>query len=257
MTEERTSNLVTYPVWANPPIIEAILDIRTSSTSPVDISVLENFHFGVEDRFPVVKPEAIFELQFTAVEGQVPEIQGPTNEPIGFLFQSENGEKQVQVHRNGFTLRRLKGYENWELFSREARELWQRYIEIAQPEQATRIGLRYINQINLPFPIDDFKRYILTTPEIAPNVPQNLASYFMRLVLPDPNSPATAIINQAMNPVLQDAKMAPLFFDIDVFMTAAYSPKSEAIWDGFMKLRQFKNQIFYDSLTEETRRIFR
>ena len=71
-------------------------------------------------------------------------------------------------------------------------------VEPARPNRLKRLALRYINRIEIPLPIRDFKDYLLTIPEIAPGLPQALSNFIMRLVIPNPEMEATAVINVIM-----------------------------------------------------------
>ena len=79
-----------------------------------------------------------------------------------------------------------------------------------------RLALRYINRIEIPLPMRDFKDYILTVPEIAPGVPQGLERFFMRLIIPSDEAQAVAVVTESMEPVT-DNKTVPVIFDIDVY----------------------------------------
>ena len=248
-----------YPIWKNPPILEAVLDIRVTLPASVDLPQLATFQQDLSDRFPSQEPQTTVHFGFEAQPGQTPSVQEPVSDTVGYRLQSANGQRIIQVQRFGFTFSRVGNYDTWDNFAQEARELWQRYLAIAAPEAVTRLGLRYINRIPIPLsagPID-FKDYILTTPEIAPGVPQELLTYFMRLTIPNGDHTLLANITQVMEPMIPNADMLPLIFDIDAFKVETFEPHSEAIWDTFAALRAFKNQMFYKSITDKTRRLFK
>jgi uncharacterized protein (TIGR04255 family) len=150
----------------------------------------------------------------------------------------------------------LKPYDKWETLRDEARELWQHYVQIASPESVTRVALRYINRIEIPLPIRDFKDYILTTPEIAPDLPQGLGSFFMRLVIPDPKAQAVAVVTQTVESVDESSNRLPLIFDIDVFRMAAFGVQDEALWEMCEQLHDLKNEIFFKSITPKAKELF-
>lgn len=106
-------------------------------------------------------------------------------------------------------------------------------------------------------PFKDFKEYITTIPEIAPNVPQGLSSYFMRLTIPDPESNNTAIVTEVMEPVAQGKTVLPIILDIDVFKEKILEPASPEIWSMLEGLRDFKNKIFFNSVTSKTKELFK
>ena len=102
----------------------------------------------------------------------------------------------------------------------------------------------------------DFKDYILTVPEIAPNVPQALAHFFMRLVIPNPEIQATAVIVETMETPIDNQRLS-LILDIDVWRETVYENNQPEMWDDFERLRVFKNNIFFNSITEKTKELFR
>ncbi len=143
----------------------------------------------------------------------------------------------------------------WELFRSEAQELWKIYREATKPIRIKRIALRYINKIDIPLPANDFKDYILTTPEIAPSLPQGLSHFFMQLTIPNPDDEEmVALINQTMQP--STPEKLPYIFDIDVWKMVSFENADE-MWNEFEKLREYKNHIFLKSITKKTKELFR
>jgi uncharacterized protein (TIGR04255 family) len=101
----------------------------------------------------------------------------------------------------------------------------------------------------------DFKDFILITPEIAPKLPQGLHNFFMRLGIPTEKWNAIAIVTETLKPPEGDT--LPLILDIDVYREIMLPPRSPAIWEALEELRQLKNEIFFDSLTEKAKELFR
>ena len=249
-------NLNEYTVFPNAPITEALIDIRVELPSEVDIKKLEFFHEHVKERFPEKKERRSVEVKIPILPENASSTLHISGGPDGYLFRSPNENKIVQARLDGFTFNKLKPYEDWKTFSSEAHIFWDMYSKQFNPKKITRIALRYINKIEVPLPIKDFKEYILTVPEIAPNIPQALSNFFMQLVIPNSEIGATAVINQTMEPITPN-RGVPLIFDIDVFKEAIYVDNKEEIWDDFEKLRKFKNDIFFKSITKKTEELFK
>ncbi len=243
-----------YTVFPNAPITEALLDIRVELPQEVTLSKLESFHDRIKENFPE-KQERILVKAGIKLSPEGTSVEVPSSGPDGYLFRSPTKKKIVQVRLDGFTFNKLKPYENWEIFRLEAYKLWNLYFEMTNPVKITRIALRYINRIEIPLPMRDFKEYILTIPEIAPKLPQALANFFMQLVIPNPDIETTAIINQTMEKSINNR--LPLIFDIDVFKETIYAGNIKEMWKEFEKLRLFKNDIFFNSITEKTKELFR
>jgi uncharacterized protein (TIGR04255 family) len=183
------------------------------------------------------------------------ELQTKAAGPDGFLFTSADGRQIVQARLDGFTLNRLRPYVSWEALREEAREHWQRYRTIVDPEAVTRIALRYINRLEIPVTVTDFKQYVRIVPEIAPGLPQGLAAFLMRLVVPMERFESTAIITETME-APKDERL-PFIVDIDVFVERPFSPDDGMIWEVFERLRACKNTVFFESVTEHAKELFR
>ena len=244
-----------YTVFPNAPIVEAILDVRVELPKDVTLETLATFYDRVKTRYP----EKQHRTEFSAgirFDQQGASLEKPEASQTGYLFRSPAEKKAVQARLNGFSFNKLKPYNNWDAFRTEGRELWEIYLKIANPLKVTRIALRYINRIEIPLPLSDFKEYILTVPEVAPALPQALAHFFMRLVIPKPDIGATAIINQTMG-IPGVGEKLPFIFDIDVVKETDYLGNEEEMWREFENLRIFKNEIFFKSITATAEELFK
>ncbi|MBL7131145.1 MAG: TIGR04255 family protein [Candidatus Omnitrophica bacterium] len=249
-----TQNVTSFP---NPPITEALLDIRVNLPKEITLDTLATFQGEIKERFPTKKEKYKWEggVQFQA--GGAPKIIPSSSGTIGYLFHAADGKKIVQARLDGYTFNKLKPYTNWEEFHSEAKELWEIYLKIAKPVNVTRVALRYINRIEIPLPFKDFKEYILTVPEIGDNIPSALSGFFTRLIIPNPDIQADAVITETMEKIDDKAKVLPFIFDIDVSRKYVFEPQSDEIWQTLNKLREFKNQIFLNSMTEKAKELFK
>jgi len=224
-----------------------------SLPSTTNLSDLAAIHAPIQERFPrrEEKIESKLKVELPALLSKSPTF---ATSSIGYLFRSPTGGKVVQSRFNGFTFNKLKPYESWQAFKCEAQELWEMYRDIVRPTKIRRFSLRYINRIVIPFGVDT-KEYFLTGPEISPELPQIFRSFFLRVEIVNEEIPALGMINQAAQPA--DETGLPIIFDIDVVKTIELSPNTKDLWYSFEKLRDFKNDIFFKSLTEKTKEMFK
>ena len=243
--------------FPNAPITEALLDIRVKLPAQTDLAKLATFHDAIKQKYPSKQERMAWRGHIEIQASPVAQVsQSAAGGPDGYLFTSVDGRQVVQARLDGFTFSRLKPYDKWEALRDEARELWQHYVRITSPEAVTRVALRYINRIEIPLPIRDFKDYILTTPEIAPDLPQGLGSFFMRLVIPDPKAQAVAIVTETVEPIDESSNRLPLIFDIDVFRMAAFNVQDKSLWETLEQLHDLKNDIFFKSITPKAKELF-
>jgi uncharacterized protein (TIGR04255 family) len=235
-----------FPTLSRAPITEALIDIRVQLPSEVNLDTLRNFHTFVASRFPKAEERRSVEAQIR-LDDSGAHMNSTPPQPDGFVLTSEVEPTRVQVRLDGFTMSRLQPYTRWTIFSADARDLWERYKDIARPTKVTRLAVRYINRLELK-PGRDLRDYILTVPDIAPEVPQMLPDYFMRLVIPR-DTGSIAVVSQGTVPRGPKATTFPIVFDIDVFRPVDLSSDASEIWSIMEELRMYKNLIFFKSLT--------
>ncbi|MBI4767913.1 MAG: TIGR04255 family protein [Deltaproteobacteria bacterium] len=242
-----------YPTYPNAPIIEAILDIHAFLPINVSLDQLRSLHARIQDRYPEKQERIAIKSSFNLDFKEKRPITTGLSKIDGFLFRSSIEGKIVQSRLDGFTFNKLKPYESWILFSAEAKEMWNYYCELVNPIKINRFSLRYINKIIIPFNAD-IKDYFLTGPEIGNKLPQTFGSFFMRLEVPNEKIDSVGLINIASQPAEESG--FPIIFDIDVIRNIVISSNDEKLWLYFEELREFKNVIFFESLTEKAKEMF-
>lgn len=240
------------------PITEALIDIQVDLPPGFDPGQLEEFQASIASQYPAKRKSFEVHVQSEFSESQA----GPastTQTLRGFAFVSADSRQVVQVRRDGFTFSRLAPYETWEDLRSEARRLWGLYRSAVKPIQMTRVAVRYINQINIPLPMDDFADYLRTTPQVSPDLEQGLSNFFMRLEQPQDDIGAYLVLTEAMVPAAALTPMAtavcPVVLDIDVFGRDLKLTADKEVWDFLELLRDRKNDVFEGCITDATRRL--
>jgi uncharacterized protein (TIGR04255 family) len=243
--------------FSNPPIIEALLDIQVELPANIDLPRIEGFKKYVASTHPIVMKKNQWQTSFQLGNGDLPEIRDKTGGTIGYQYLAADRKNIIQARLDGFTVNLLRPYSNWDDLQSEAKARWREYCEIATPLSVTRLALRYINKIEIPMPIADFKEYLLTVPDVPSGIPQALSNFFMRVAIPNPKTQDIAFVTVSMEGELTPAKCLPIIFDIDVFRQVDLPPDDGKMWEVFNTLREYKNDIFFASITQKTREMFR
>ncbi len=239
--------------YQNAPITEAIIDLRVELRETVKVADLEKVHAEQESAYPIKKNRNLVVGQIQ-VGNQI--ATAASSKHIGFLFQSQNKKQIFQARLDGFTMSRLAPYENWEVFCKEARRLWDRYRSVAEPKKLVRLAVRYINRLDLPLPVPDLKEYLRTVPEIAPDLPQDLAGYFLHLRIPMEDIKCTLLVNQT---IIEPGgpNVVSVVLDNDIYRDADVPQDEDAVWHFFEELRVRKNEVFESSITDRARELFK
>lgn len=237
------------------PITEALIDLRVELPSEVAVSTLKEIHHSVRSDYPMCEDMVMAQGQFQTGPS-VAAIATQTH--IGYRFSSGDGKQILQVRLDGFTLNRLAPYERWESFRDEARRLWEFYYAVANPKNINRVAIRYINRLDLPLPLSDFKDYLRTVPEVAPDLPQGLADYFMQLQIPQEDLEGMLVLIEALipPPVEKAGQVVSILLDIDLFCSVILPGNGESQWKLLEKLRVRKNEVFEACITDKTRELF-
>jgi uncharacterized protein (TIGR04255 family) len=234
--------------YARAPITEAVIELRCQLQGR-DIKQLAGIEDLVGDRY--LRTEELHEWQ--AEIGQ----QGYRSDPpkvVGYKFVSRDGRQVFQARLDGFAFSWLAPYDRWETLREAARDVWAAYSATARPSRINRVGVRFINRIDIPLDAKqsvDLDDYFRTAPRIAPEIPQSMTSYFMRLQVPVTGPDALAIIIETGVPP-PGSGLTSTVLDIDVVVENQTFDEAAA-WDTINSLRYHKNGIFESCITDKLR----
>ncbi|MFL0161960.1 TIGR04255 family protein [Aquirufa salirivi] len=235
------------------PIREAVFDIRIDKLNIIDVSELLNIKEAISNDFPIEKKRHNITGMFQFSPDKP--IESKTHSDLtGFIFLSEDHSRQLQIRIDGFTLNILKPYENWETHFNLFLKYWNIYNKQFSPNNILRIATRYINKIEIPLPIDDFQEYVLNMPPIPNCLPQTFANFFMQIQVPCKSDYRNVVITETIEPILNST--LPFILDIDVFQELNVNNSVESLTKNFSEIRNIKNEIFENCITEKTRKLF-
>lgn len=238
----------------NAPIVEAIIDFRVRLAPAFDVAGFASLKEPLLVDYPIVQERRAFEAGVGVAGKQVQQMFEDKG-LLGYLFRSGDEKNVAQFRRDGFTFSRLKPYTEWETVRGEAKRLWELYRAAASPEIVTRIAVRYINQLSIPLPVNDFADYLTAPPTLPKTLPQDLRQFMTRAVVCDAATDIWANITQAL-PQSTRPNEVTIIFDIDVYKQRESGFEESSIWPMLEQLRTLKNRIFFDSISEKTARLF-
>ncbi len=245
--------------YSNPPITEALIDIRIDPLPKSALAKLESLHDTIRDDYPVKRQRTGWEGSVEFKDNQLVSSEQRHLGPDGFLLLSQDEKQIVQYRLDGFTFNRLRPYprEGWPVIRDEARKLWEHYFHNIDKNRIIRIGLRYINQIDIPAPDQqiELEDYFTEPPRIPHDLPQSFENFLVRLVIPWPALGAKAVLTQSCVPS-PTADTLSFIFDIDVLTENFGHLDTAGVWGVLERFKDFKNTIFEASLTNKTKELF-
>jgi uncharacterized protein (TIGR04255 family) len=161
--------------------------------------------------------------------------------------------------RNSLGTSRNAPYAGWEEFIEEARHNWSDWKRVIGWRDVSRIGLRYVNRIDLPYSqtgraqLEEYFGFYVNTPEIPGFAA--LANFAINAELPMSDKPIKLIINHAPTPSPL-ARTNSFLLDLDLGMEQALPTNERALWETIEGLRSLKNSVFEACITDRTRGLF-
>lgn len=242
-----------YSILTKAPITEALIDIRIKAKENFDVEQFRSLHDSIAEQYPDKKTRHRWESKFEFKNGKPP-ISTAADVIDGYLFTSSDKKQIFQARIDGFTFNRLKPYETWETFRNEALRLWRLYKALMRPE-IIRVALRYNNKFDIPQPNRDFNEYLTAAPIVPEGLPQGVSSFLTRVVIHNPEIDASAIVTQAFEQIV-NPDFLTIILDIDVFKLRSEGINEEEALKALENLRNFKNNIFFASITKKVKELF-
>lgn len=231
----------------NAPIVEAIIDVSVSLPEGFECESLKGAHDELRADFPVLRKRKSVTRRIEFGDDTQPDAEVEVAKLSGYFFLTEDEKTICQFREDGFTFNKLNPYSSWESIYPAAKHAWSIYSRIACPQSILRIAVRYINKFDVAVPID-FSDIFTAPPRVDDQLPQEFLEFFSRIVIADrPSRAATIIQTIELSP---KPNHATIVLDIDAF--AVQEVTESNFDDTFMSLRNFKNSIFFKSLTPDT-----
>jgi uncharacterized protein (TIGR04255 family) len=229
------------------PIVEAVVEIQCEAPKTLKVDDLLRVQAQVATNYP--QKQEVHELQISVPPTSPPNTAGRV---IGYRFTTADGRKVLGTQLSAFSFSQLAPYDRWETMRAEAYRLWLIYKATATPVRIVRVGVRYINRIDIPTTVGagiNLDEYFETSPRIAPTLPQNLTNYFMRLQIPN-GEEMLLITETSVQPAAPN--VISTILDIDVFVQRDMLDESGA-WEIIDRLRERKNEVFEACITDRVR----
>ena len=237
--------------YVRAPITEAVLDIQIAAPNGLSLSSLASLQQAAGGGYNSRREMFAMEGKLT---GGAQVSASAKQQQIGFFFGRSDNLRAWQARLTGFAFNHFPPYTSWKKFESEARRLWTAYRSLAEDVRVLRIGLRYINHINIPLPSVEISHYLHTYPQISRELPQVLSGYFMQLQIPQDDISSVLIINQALMTQAEPGTTS-ILLDIDLVRDIDPPQGEQEIWNLINEFCQRKNTAFEACITDEVRRV--
>lgn len=234
-----------YESFSNPPVEEAIITMRLR---PLDdpgalATALHERHplFGSIDADPgrLAAADAISSV-------------------ARYRLVSSTGYDVIAITEQAFSFHRLRPYTGWNAFVGSAREAWSAFAGLVPSNHVSSLELRYVHTFGVPEPVEHWDEYFRILLGVPHSLDRDLQNFLVSLNLVNLGIPGDATVTQATLP-RGDSNTVPVIFDVDVRAVGAFPlhQTDDRMWRTLERMREYKNQIFFDGLTERAKELFR
>lgn len=206
-------------IYRNPPVLEAVCEIRSASDQQWDWTIPGLIYDKIKGDFPKKRQQSLMEVQVGTTEEML--LTHGIKPAIGRMqFLNDQESLLVQVGPNIFSINHLKPYTAWANFRSVINDKLHIYVDVAKPQRLERIGLRYVNRIEMSADQVELDDYFTIMPRVPPLLPQVFESFMQQVVVhyEDPPSSLRIILGQAES---KSPESIAVILDLDFFTTAA------------------------------------
>lgn len=239
------------------PIVEAILDIDCDMAPLGDVEALNSeAGLALADQYPTQRRQVLSEHQVSITPDQP--VSVASRQGLQALQYFSADERQlIQFRPAGFSFNRLAPYTSLDDYFQEIERTWKIFVAIAKPIVCRRLSLRYINRIQIPIAADSFQinEYLTLAPNLVTEKGLNFTSLFNQHSVLESATQNHANIVFATQPY--EDECLPVIFDIECYRNIGLDPGDwGAISGTIQSLRDLKNRVFTNSLTEKCLNLF-
>jgi len=238
--------------YKEPPIVEAVCEFRFQPSSPWDITIPGLVFEKIQKDFPNREPVKQFEIGFSSTEEGVQQ-QVITADRIRFL--SQDRKSMVQVGPDLLAVNRLKPYVSWQAFEPMIKQGFNAYLESAKPKGIQRIGLRYINRIEIPGERIKLEDYFEFYPYIGEKLPQEVGPFIVGIQI------GYEQLRDMLKVLLVSVETSPpqkigVSLDLDYFLLKPGSVPLTEVFNWIKLAHDNVEEVFEACIKEKLRQMF-
>jgi uncharacterized protein (TIGR04255 family) len=177
------------------------------------------------------------------------------NEITRIQYVTPDGKKILGVNQDDLSVSVLRPYPGWDNFKPLIHDALRAYIDVVHPSGIRRIGLRYINPMEIEGSLNDLLGCLTFPPHTVPEADANIGNFNSRIEYVFNDAP----IKVAVGTVLLTAPEGRSSCLLDIDMVWEWPAEALSLQDAMGKiddLRARERVIFESHITDKARRIF-
>jgi len=238
--------------YRNPPIIEALCEFRFEPGPPWDLAIPGLVYEKVRDDFPKRRQARAFE---TSISAGPKGVEQEVRTLYRMQFLREDEKALIQVGPNLLAVNHLKPYPTWQEFLPLIQKGFDAYRDAAAPKGIRRIGLRYINRIEIPGQRIELEDYFEFRPFVGPRLPQEFGPFIVGIQVPYEDSRDTLRL-QLANASVETPNTVAVILDLDYFLTRPGKVSLDNVFEWVDVAHSRVEEAFEACITDRLRQMF-
>ena len=238
--------------YVNPPVVEAVCEFRFAPSTPWDTSIAARLYERMKHVFPREERRDIHELEVVQTEvGIEPKVRQTER----FMFLSADGNEFIQVGPQLLATNRLKPYVSWEAYQPTIALAFEALMSVVPVDSIERIGLRYINRIEIASANVTLDDYFEFRPYTGERLPKAMAAFRLAGLFAFDDRRAGCKI-ELVNAIAETPEATAFLLDIDYFTTEVESVRAHHALEWVWIAHQRVEDVFEGCITDRLREMF-
>lgn len=240
--------------YENSPIIEAVCEFRLTSDTKWDLTIPGLIYEKINDEF-VNKEEDLIQQEVTLAnipEGLQPKLQISQ----GIRFLTDDKKTFIRLGTRLLSINRLKPYSIWGEFKPKIEKAFNALNESVELKSIQRIGLRYVNRIDIPCQTVDLDKYFDFNPHLGKNLPQTMRNFIVGCEIPFRDGDDLCKI-LFTNTIPENPKTSSYVLDLDYYLAKAQAVSKDEALEWVESAHNNLEDVFEGCITDSLREIFK
>jgi len=238
--------------YKNPPVVEALCEFRFDPGSPWDLAIPGLVYEKVQGEFPKRRQAKVFEASISGGPEGI-EQQVKTTDRMQFLRHDEKA--LIQVGPNLLAVNHLKPYPSWQEFLPLIQQGFDAYFAAANPKSIQRIGLRYINRIEIAGERVELADYFEFRPFVGPRLPQDYGPFVVGIQIPFEDS-RDLLRLQLESATVETPGTVAVMLDLDYFLAQPGGVSQDDVFKWTEIAHAHVEEVFEACITDRLRQVF-
>ncbi len=239
--------------YSKAPIVEAVVEFRFAKE--IDFPDLQSPSRRPHKEYTNAQQTVRLGGRFTIGEAQ-PQAEFE-QQPMGWEFRTAAGDVVLIVDREKVLFSQLAPYPGWEVFRSRVQRDWEWARKTIGIHPIGRVAIRTINRIDVPSQMYQPVQYLTTLPTVPPSLGVSLDAFTIQVELAVSEDAKRRVrINAGSISEMVVPNHGSLLLDIDLWDDEGQPMRLESAWAQLEELRNLKNHIFEQCITDAARELF-